>query len=292
MQPGLIINADDLGVDTATTAGIASAYQHGIVSSATLMVTTPAADQAVKTVRKAGIPVGMHLALTQGRAVAEEHLDQLVDETGTFKLRAFDLMRITRKSLDLVNQIRTEIRAQLARAADFGLLLTHVDSHQHVHMNPILFKVWEQEAAIFGITRIRFSCEPFQFLRGSGVYSQILKRNNITKWLAVRAYARLIEPQLEAPELFFGLLHSGAVVRDILLNVLAIIPAHKSVEICVHPGLPDLASAAGGDEPFKSFSTSTFRRLEHDALVDPEVLELVRKRQLTLRSFGGEAKSW
>jgi predicted glycoside hydrolase/deacetylase ChbG (UPF0249 family) len=88
VEPGLIANADDLGVETATTSGIVSAYRTGIVSSASLMVTMPAAEDAVAAVQAAENPVGLHVALTQGRSVAGRHLERLVDESGASKLRA------------------------------------------------------------------------------------------------------------------------------------------------------------------------------------------------------------
>jgi chitin disaccharide deacetylase len=291
MKPGLIVNADDLGLDAATTRGIVSAYRRGIVSSASLMVTTPGAEDAANTARALELPVGLHVSLTQGRAVAKPDPYRLVDECGRFNLPPQRLIRASRKDSTLIKQIRTEIRAQLSRALDLGLALTHVDSHQHVHMNPVLFEALEEEASAFGIRRIRFSREPLRVLFLSRAYSQILKRNNLPKWLIARACSSRIKPRLETPELFFGILNSGALLKPVLLNILATIPSHKSVEICVHPGLPEPSSSASGS-PFEAFSRSAFRRLEHDALVDPEVIALVQKRGLLLLSFDGSPKHW
>jgi len=289
MKAGLVVNADDLGMDAATTRGIVSAYERGVVSSATLMVTMPTAEEAAKLARETKLPVGLHVSLTQGRAVAGRHVYRLIDDSCEFRLRPQRLIRAGRNDAILIDQIRSEIRAQLAKALDFGLALTHVDSHQHVHMNPVIFAVLEEEASAFGIRRIRLSREPFEALFFSGAYSQILQRNNLAKWLVTRAYAQWIKPRLETPELFFGILNSGAVLKRVLLNILATIPCDKLVEICVHPGLPDPSSAGLGNR-FEAFSTSVFRRLEHDALVDPEVSALIQKRRLLLQSFDGKPK--
>jgi hypothetical protein len=147
-------------------------------------------------------------------------------------------------------------------------------------MNPVLFAVLEEEALAFGIRRIRFSREPLQPLFLSGSYLQIFERNNLPKWFVLRAYARRIKPRLETSELFFGVLNSGALVKPVLLRILATIPTDKSVEICIHPGLPGPPS--GG--------SSVFRRLEHDALVDPEVSALIQKRGLLLQSLDRKPK--
>lgn len=289
MEAGLIVNADDFGVDAATTRGIVSAYQNGIASSASLMVTMPAAAEAAQIARVAGLPVGLHVSLTQGAAVAGPQLHRLVDAAGGFTLRAARLIRVSGRDALLLDQIRTEVRAQLSRAHDLGLTLTHVDSHQHVHMNPAIFAIVESEASAFGIGRIRFSREALGNLFLGRGYMQILRRNNLAKWLIIRAQAARIRPRLETPDLFFGIFNSGVVVKDVLLSFLQKAPARKSVEICIHPGLPD-RSAPASNNPLAAFSVSAFRRLEHDALVDQDTIGLVRERGLVLRSFDGRLK--
>ena len=288
MKPGLIVNADDLGFDASRTRGIISAYERGIVSSASLMVTMSTAEEAAKTSLTTELPVGLHISLTEGRAIATSNVHRLVDDSGTFKLHPQHLIRAGRKDATLIDQIRTEIRAQLARSADLGLTLTHVDSHQHVHMNPALFRVLEEEASVFGIRRIRLSREPLQALLLSGSYLQILKRNNLPKWLILRASAHRIKPELETPEIFFGVLSSGILLKPVLLRLLARMPSNRSVEICIHPGLPEPCSA--GSHTVREAFSSAFRRFEHDALVDPEVGALIQKRGLLLQSFDGKPK--
>jgi predicted glycoside hydrolase/deacetylase ChbG (UPF0249 family) len=111
MQGGLIVNADDLGFDAATTRGILPSYLRGIVSSASLMLTMPTAEEAAKASRAMELPVGLHSSLTEGRAMAGPSVHRLVDDCGTFKLRPQHLIRANRKDVTLVEQIRTETRA-------------------------------------------------------------------------------------------------------------------------------------------------------------------------------------
>jgi predicted glycoside hydrolase/deacetylase ChbG (UPF0249 family) len=51
--------------------------------------------------------------------------------------------------------LRTEITAQLSRAVDAGVSLTHVDGHQHVHWLPTIAPIVEQVARRFGVKRVR-----------------------------------------------------------------------------------------------------------------------------------------
>lgn len=63
----LIVNADDLGMTAAVNAGIFAAHEHGIVTSASLMVARPAAKGAAEALaRFPELAVGLHLELGEG----------------------------------------------------------------------------------------------------------------------------------------------------------------------------------------------------------------------------------
>ena len=66
----------------------------------------------------------------------------------------------------------------------------------------------------------------------------------------------------------------------------------SSNEICIHPGFPapTAQTISGNPTAPDRFATSRFRQSEHDALIDPEAAEIVRRRGLTLMSFTGAIK--
>jgi len=114
----LIVNADDLGYTPATNDGIFHAYQHGIVTSASLMVRPAAAREAAQRAAEIGFTdLGLHLDLgewtrSNGEWVA---LYQVVDAADA-------------------GAVATECERQLARFQELtGRNPTHLDSHQHVH---------------------------------------------------------------------------------------------------------------------------------------------------------------
>jgi predicted glycoside hydrolase/deacetylase ChbG (UPF0249 family) len=283
---GVIVNADDLGVHPATNAGIASAYREGIVSSASVMVTMPHIDDAIaRVIRPTGIPVGLHVALTQGTATASPaRIPDLVTPDGAFRLSAGRLLLARDRSL--LEQVRTEVEAQLARAVDLGLSLTHIDSHQHVHMNPAIFAVFEEVAPRFGVTRMRLSREPLMPGLLAVGFGDALARRNHVKWGLIRWMARGIRPRLATTESFFGLVHSGVMSGDVLRSLLEAVSPSQSVEICVHPGDP----APRGSGSFDGFMSSDWRSRERDALCDGGFADLMRRRGLALRSYAGVAK--
>ena len=60
----LIVNADDFGLSEGVNRGVAAAHEHGIVTSASLMVRRPAARQAVTYAEKhREMSLGLHLDL-------------------------------------------------------------------------------------------------------------------------------------------------------------------------------------------------------------------------------------
>src|SRR3954470_1478614 len=65
----LVINADDLGFAPGVNRGIVEAHESGTLSSASMMVTTPAFAEAVELVqtRARALGVGLHLNLITGR---------------------------------------------------------------------------------------------------------------------------------------------------------------------------------------------------------------------------------
>lgn len=116
----LIVTADDLGLSTGVNAGIVEAHEHGVVTSASLMVRRPAAAEAAKVARRLpSLAVGLHLEIAEwvygdGKwQVAHAHCDANDPEA-----------------------VGAECREQLAMFRSLlGRDPTHLDSHQHAHMS-------------------------------------------------------------------------------------------------------------------------------------------------------------
>lgn len=126
----LIVNADDLGRTPGINRGILEAHRRGIVTSATLMVNYPAAEEAATIARdNPGLGIGLHVQLTGGpSALPPERLQSMVDALG----------RLPSKPEGLLGpdpaEVLAEARAQLARFQSIlGRLPTHFDSHHHSH---------------------------------------------------------------------------------------------------------------------------------------------------------------
>lgn len=134
----LIVNADDMGRTGGINAGILAAHRNGIVSSATLMVASPAAEEAAAALLDhPEIGVGLHVTLTGGTAptLPADRVPSLVDADGRLPRRPDGLA-----GADMAEAL-AEIRSQVERFRELtGRLPTHLDSHHHVHRLPLVLE--------------------------------------------------------------------------------------------------------------------------------------------------------
>jgi predicted glycoside hydrolase/deacetylase ChbG (UPF0249 family) len=260
-----------------------------------MLMTTPYLEQTVREyVRPNALPIGIHLSLTLGRAIAPPNqVPGLIDQSGNLKLSAKRLIFSSFRTNDtlLLKEIRSEFEAQLALAHDCGLRPTHADSHQHVHMNPAIFAIVEDILPRYGIARIRYSRERFVLAALGRDLPTTVQGANAAKWLVLRWRSSQIKPSLTTNDEFFGILHSGVLSKTALRLAIAKSAPDASTEICLHPGFPAGKSDASYRQlNYNKFISSTARQIEHDILVDEEMATLVRRRGLVLRSFDGHIK--
>lgn len=113
------MNADDFGRSAGVNRGVVDAFEHGIVTSASLMVRWPAATEAARYARRRGeLSVGLHVDLSEW------------EQRDSRWIAVYDFA-----GGDDPRRIEAEIHAQLDV---FRALMdsepTHLDSHQHVHL--------------------------------------------------------------------------------------------------------------------------------------------------------------
>ena len=114
----LIVNADDFGLSPGVNAGVARAHEDGILTSASLMVRSPAAAEAAAYAQRApGLSLGLHVDL--GEWVYRDNEWQTLYEV---------------VPLDDPDTVAAEVHAQIDSFRRLtGRDPSHIDSHQHVH---------------------------------------------------------------------------------------------------------------------------------------------------------------
>jgi predicted glycoside hydrolase/deacetylase ChbG (UPF0249 family) len=136
----LIVNADDFGASPGVNRGIVEAHEHGIVTSASLMVRGPAAAEAARfAYRTPALAVGLHVELRQWR------------------VRRLPWAR-PRSERELQTVTARDVGDQLeAFRRLIGGDPTHLDSHHHRHRIESLRPVFVEVAQDLGIPLRHFS---------------------------------------------------------------------------------------------------------------------------------------
>jgi chitin disaccharide deacetylase len=187
----LIVNADDFGLSPGVNRGIIEAHEHGIVTSASLMVRWPAATEAAAYSREhAHLSLGLHVDLGEW-AYRDETWVPLYEVVPAGDITA----------------VADEVSRQLATFRGLvGKDPTHLDSHQHAHLE-----------------------EP--------VHSVVVE---IARKLAIPL--RHCSAKIRYCGQFYGQTAEGsplpdAISVDGLINILAMLPPGVT-ELCSHPGYP------------------------------------------------------
>ena len=147
----IIVNADDFGLCSGTVSGILAAWRKGIVTSASLLVTTPSCDLALKAaLSHPKLDMGIHLSFTEGSPVLPAaEVPSLVDDSGRFP--SARQWRETRRRPNSA-QLAAEFAAQIERSRQAGVALTHLSLQSYVgYVLPDVFALACDLAARHGL---------------------------------------------------------------------------------------------------------------------------------------------
>lgn len=272
----LVINADDLGFAPGVNRGIVEAHLAGALSSASMMVNTPAFDEAAALVRARAprLGVGLHLNLVAGRPLSR--VPSLTDpRTGEF-LPLGELAR--RAVIGRVDgdDVRRECDAQLRALTRVGVRATHLDSHRHAHALPGVLPAVAASACAAGVPVVRRPLDR-PTLSHPAAAAKMLALH--ASWsAAVRDVERGDRAPLARSPHFRGIALQGA--RDVearLLRLLGRLPP-GATELMVHPGYDDAVLAA--QDHYRAE-----REREVAALCSDAVRERLARGDLRLVSF-------
>jgi len=243
----LVVNADDFGFTESVSHGIIKAFKEGIVTSTTLMVNMPAAENAAMlALKNPQLAVGIHFVLTAGRPVSSG-VSSLTNLDGSFP--GYNAFFEKADKGDLAeSEVEKEFRAQLDRFLSFGLTPSHFDSHHHVHLAETIRPVVSKLACEFNVPVRSFDRksgdskvwgESFTFLDG-----------------------------------FYG----GEATTDKLTELLHEVADLKAAELMCHPGFAD-------DELRAIDSYCDMREKELEILTSPKTKRLVESLNIELVNY-------
>lgn len=128
----LIINADDFGMCHDQNEGVMRGLTDGLFTSSTILVTCPWFEEAAEFARShQQADLGVHLTLTAewdrykwGPVLGRRAVPSLCNEGGYLRQTVDEVYRY-----DGLDEVERELRAQIEKALDAGIDVTHLDSH-------------------------------------------------------------------------------------------------------------------------------------------------------------------
>lgn len=240
----LIVNADDFGYCEAVNYGIIKAFKEGIVTSTTLMANMPGVKHAYGLYKEnPELSVGIHLTLTCYKPLLKTH-KTLVNEEGYFtrNLNEYDL-----------DEVYEELVAQIEYAKEIGFDIDHIDSHHHVHTDPILKPVIDKILAKYNLP-----------VRGGFFYDQPYARQSV---LIDTFYGKNPVTGKDVP-----------LVPELLINIMKEFEDGKTYDIMCHPSYMETFI-------YESSSYNLYRMKELDVLISDEVKEAVKTLDINLTTY-------
>jgi hopanoid biosynthesis associated protein HpnK len=275
------VTGDDFGLSVGVNEAIEEAHARGILTSASLMVGSPAAEDAVARARRnPSLRVGLHVVVVRGAPVLlRNRIDRIVDADGMLRR---DMVRASfRWALDgrARAQLRDEIEAQFEAYRATGLPLDHVDAHNHLHVHPIVFDMLLDIGPRYGMRALRIPHEPARAswqAGGDRFFARAVWPLFLAPWMH-RMRRRARRAGMITNDLIFGMRDSGHVTGDRIYGYLRAMP-HGVAEIYSHPA----AASEGGDPSAASYDHAG----ELAALLDPGLRRAVEAADVSLVAYG------
>jgi predicted glycoside hydrolase/deacetylase ChbG (UPF0249 family) len=147
-----VVHCDDIGMCHAANVGAFEALANGPATCGSIMVPCPWFREAAQRARAdSDLDLGVHLTLNSewpdyrwGPVVGASAVPSLVDAQGCLPPTLMDTVARARPE-----EVELELRAQVERALEAGIDVTHLDSHMGTVLVPSLVEVYARLAREF-----------------------------------------------------------------------------------------------------------------------------------------------
>ena len=151
----IIVTADDYGMSRAVNDAIDAGIEAGLITTTNVMVNMPYYKEAKKLKYNKSISVGIHFTLSCGNPVsAPETIKTLVNSDGKF-YKYPEFRQRYRKHLIKDEDIITELKAQYKLYEELMGEPDYWNTHQNVHVDFGIFRLFVDVAKELGIKRMR-----------------------------------------------------------------------------------------------------------------------------------------
>lgn len=255
--------------------GVIRGFNRGIVTAASVCVNGRAFDEAVSLCKQnPQLDTGLHVTLIEEKAILRKaRIRSLVDEENIFYKNTLTFLRMYFLGIISMGDIEAEIRAQIEKALASGLMISHIDSHRHLHLLPGINNCLLRLAKEYGIVYVRSGCFKPESMLSPGIAKSCLLNIPVL----------FLKRKLKRSGVFYcdrvmGLECSGHLTKERLLNLLYSLPDGVTELIC-HPG----SGVQSLDNQYRNWGYGFENEL--DALLDLEPKELIKRRGIILTNY-------
>lgn len=276
MSCRLIVHADDFGISERVNSGVILAHQKGILTSASIMAPGKAFEHGVGLLKAVpSLDVGVHLTLIEERPLlSKETIPSLVGNDGLFFNHATTFMKRYLTGRIRLSEIRAELDRQIRKVLEAGVVVSHLDSHQHIHALPGIRSVVFSLANEYGIPAVRWPSESVRsyMLREPGGFSRLGQLFVLKTFCGLGGWSRV-----RCPDHFAGFFFGGRLSYRNLVTIIDNLPEQGTCELMCHPGM--------ADEESRYTHWGYNQQDELDALLRPDIAALLENREVSLISY-------
>ena len=250
MPARLILNADDFGLTPGINQAVEALHQAGALTSATLMASGPAFNDAVAIAqRNPQLGIGCHLVFVDGvpASPAASIPTLLGADRRTFRTSLLDFVQATLRGAIDPEDLARETQAQLQILKRAGINVTHIDSHKHTHLFPAIAGPVLAAVRRSGVHAFRYPYEPSWSRRLSSATPGIRRLEQAALDLFEPRFRLTINLEPGAPTTHgtLGIAATGSLNEQTLYCMLTELEQHPEAvyELCCHPGFNDPALA-------------------------------------------------
>ena len=279
----LIINCDDFGVSKETNNVIIQCLKFKKATSASILSNGDFFLHGIKKIKKnlKNNHFGVHLNLTEGKALSKSK--KLTNKKNIFNHgpEYFFFLQCLKKYKKLENDIYFEFKSQILRVKEKGIKISHLDSHQHIHHIPFIFKIVKKLGKEFKIKKIRHIREKFILKNFFKNFLYKIQTQNYLKYFLIKIYEKKLE-YFKSTNFFYGILSSGKININEFFNYVDSIDKNKTVELCIHPSKK---TTKFKNLKFDEFYNSDNREYEDNLLFSSDFKKGLTKRKIKLINF-------
>ena len=278
----LVVNGDDFGASGEVNEAIVRAYREGCLTSCSLMAGGDAFEDAVRLAHdNPGLAVGLHLVAVCGRSVLPpSEIPALVDSEGRFSSDPASAGVKYFFSMTARRQLKKELAAQLEKMLSTGLRVSHIDSHCHMHVHPVIFDAALELGERCGCRKMRVPEDDpgtaLPFLEGGALGASAMAA--VFHLLADRMRKRLAGRGFVFADVVHGYFLSGRMTETYVLGLLDRLHREKN-ELYLHPAVFGEGRSLGPEEARCA--------AEFEILVSPRVRERIEGLGIQLTNYDG-----